>query len=84
MATETSTNVSWVQKTPGVCGGDACIRNTRITVSGLVNARQLGATDEQLLENIVGLTLDDLLTAWEYYEQNPAEIDEAIHLDEAA
>ena len=82
MATNTTQEKSWVQKTPGVCGGDACIRNTRITVSGLVNARRLGATDDQLLENIVGLTPDDLLAAWEYYRQNPAEIDEAIRLDE--
>ena len=35
MATVTTKNKSWVQKTPGVCGGDACIRNTRITVRGL-------------------------------------------------
>ncbi|MBY0527748.1 MAG: DUF433 domain-containing protein [Gemmataceae bacterium] len=33
MATDT-TKESWVQKTPNVCGGDACIRNTRITVWG--------------------------------------------------
>ena len=84
MATDTTTTHSWVEKTAGVCGGDACIRNTRITVSGLVNARRLGATDEQLLDNIVGLTPDDLLAAWEYYQHNPAEIDDAIHLDEEA
>lgn len=23
---------SWPQKRPNVCGGDACIRNTRITI----------------------------------------------------
>jgi uncharacterized protein (DUF433 family) len=82
MASNTSKKSSWVQKTPGVCGGDACIRDTRISISGLVNARQLGATDEQLLQNIVGLTPDDLLAAWEYYREHPAEIDEAIRLDE--
>ncbi len=38
MATETTNKKSWVQKTPGVCGGDACIRNTRITVHGLVHS----------------------------------------------
>ena len=84
MASDTTKKKSWVQKTPGVCGGEACIRNTRITVSGLANARRLGATDDQLLENIVGLTREDLLAAWEYYRQNPAEIDEAIRLDEEA
>jgi uncharacterized protein (DUF433 family) len=52
MATDTTKNQSWVQKTPGVCGGRACIRNTRITVWGVVNSRRLGAADEQILENI--------------------------------
>jgi uncharacterized protein (DUF433 family) len=28
MAAETVHKKSWVQKTPNVCGGDACIRNT--------------------------------------------------------
>ena len=36
--------------TVGVCGGEACIRNTRHTVSGLVEWRQLGLTDKQILE----------------------------------
>lgn len=29
MATETSDQKTWIQKTSGVCGGRACIRNTR-------------------------------------------------------
>ena len=40
-----------VQKTPGVCGGHACIRNTRIPVWVLVSLRQQGANDRELLEN---------------------------------
>jgi uncharacterized protein (DUF433 family) len=83
MATDTTKKNSWVQKTPGLCGGRACIRNTRITVWGLVNARRLGATDEQTLKNIVGLTADDLQAAWEYYRAHPAEIDEDIRDNEA-
>lgn len=82
MATDTTNKKSWVQKTPGVCGGDACIRKTRITVWGLVRSRQLGATDAHILENIVGLTPEDLEVAWDYYRRNPAEIDEAIRLNE--
>jgi uncharacterized protein (DUF433 family) len=82
MATDTTQKLSRITKTPDVCGGDACIRGTRITVSGLVHARRLGATDEELLANIVGLTADDIEAAWEYYRQHPAEIDEAIRLDE--
>ena len=83
MATDTTTKKSWVQKTPGVCGGRACIRNSRITVWGLVNSRRLGATDEQILQNIVGLTPEDLQAAGDYYGEHPAEIDEDIRDNEA-
>ena len=73
MATETTTSLSWVQKTPGVCGGRACIRKTRITVWGLVNSRRLGLSEEQILENIVGLTPEDIQVAWDYYREHPAD-----------
>jgi uncharacterized protein (DUF433 family) len=83
MATNLKASRSRVQKTPGVCGGRACIRNTRITVWGLVNSRRLGLADGQLLENIVGLTPQDLQAAWDYYRENCAEIDEDIRENEA-
>jgi uncharacterized protein (DUF433 family) len=82
MGAVTAEKKSWVQKTPGVCGGNACIRNTRITVWGLVNSRRLGASDEQILKSIVGLTSDDLRVAWEYYREHSAEIDQAIRDNE--
>lgn len=82
MATDTTVKQSWIKKTPDVCGGDACIRNTRITVWGLVLSRKLGTPEVSILENIVGLTADDLQVAWEYYRHNAAEIDEAIRLNE--
>lgn len=83
MATETTKKQSWVQKTPGVCGGRACIRNSRITVWGLVNSHRLGATDAQILENVVGVTPADLQAAWDYYREYSAEIDEDIRDNEA-
>jgi uncharacterized protein (DUF433 family) len=73
---------SWVQKTPNVCGGDACIRNTRITVWGLVNYRRLGLADEGILAAIVGLTPADLAAAWDYYERHREEIDRNIRENE--
>ena len=84
MATDTTKKKSWVQKTPNVCGGDACIRNTRITVHGLVHYRQLGLSDQRLLEVIQGLTPDDLAAAWDYYATHATEIEEAIRLNEEA
>ena len=82
MATDTTTKKCWVQKAPGVCGGRACIRKTRITVWGLVNSRRQGAADDQILRNIVGLTPEDIQAAFDYYREHPAEIDEDIRENE--
>jgi type III restriction enzyme len=67
-----------VRKTPGVCGGDACIRGTRIPVWLLVELRRNGASDAAILDDYPGLQPDDLAAAWAYYESNRAEIDAAI------
>jgi uncharacterized protein (DUF433 family) len=75
---------SWIQKTPGVCGGEACIRNTRHTVAGLVEWKSLGLTDGRILEHHPDLTQADLEAAWVYYQQHRAEIDQAIQEDEEA
>jgi len=80
----TTTTKSWVQKTPGVLGGDPCIRNTRIAVSGLVEWRKLGMSDGEILDNIVGLMREDLVVAWDYYRDHEAEIDEIIRLNNEA
>jgi uncharacterized protein (DUF433 family) len=71
-----------IQKTPGVCGGDACIRNTRIMVWLLVSLKRQGATEDQLLSNFPTLDSNDLGVAWEYYRRNREEIDKAIKENE--
>ena len=76
---------SWIEKNPGVIGGDACVRLTRIAVWMLVESRRLGFTDEELLDrHVVPLTQADLDAAWAYYEANREEIDQAIRENEAA
>ena len=40
-----TTTTSWISKKPDRCGGDACIRDTRITVWGLMEWRRLGLTE---------------------------------------
>jgi uncharacterized protein (DUF433 family) len=67
-----------IQKIPGVCGGHACIRNTRIPVWTLVSLRQQGATEQELLGNYPSLTLDDLTAVWGYYYNHKLEIDRTI------
>jgi uncharacterized protein (DUF433 family) len=67
-----------ITKTPGVCGGSACIRGTRVTVWGLVEWRRLGLSDAQIQERVQGLTPADLEAAWHYAAAHKDEIDEAI------
>ncbi len=76
------TQKNFIQKTPGVCGGNARIRETRIPVWTLVSFRQQGADDSELLRNYPGLTQQDLEAAWSYYAQHPEEIDQVIASDE--
>jgi len=67
-----------IKHTPGVCGGDACIRDTRIPVWTLVSFRHQGASDSDLLENYPSLIQSDLEAAWKYYQHHQEEIDQAI------
>jgi type III restriction enzyme len=75
--TET-TQTSLIQKTPGICGGNARIRQTRIPVWTLVSFRLQGASDEELLRNYPGLNRQDLEAAWAFYASNKVEIDQII------
>ena len=70
-----------IQKTPGICGGNARIRDTRIPVWTLVSFRQQGALNEELIRNYPGLTQQDLESAWLYYQEHSQEIDEIIAED---
>jgi uncharacterized protein (DUF433 family) len=75
---ETVSRTIWVEKTPGVYGGDARIRKTRITVAGLVERRTHGLSDAEILQHLPSLTEADLCAVWEYYEQHRDEVDQAI------
>jgi uncharacterized protein (DUF433 family) len=65
-------------RTPGVCGGEACIRRTRIPIWLLEEGRRNGASDTQLLASHPELDADDLAAAWAYVRENRSEIDHAI------
>jgi uncharacterized protein (DUF433 family) len=71
-----------ITKTPGVCGGRACLRGTRITVWGLVTYRRLGMSDEEILRAVPGVTPADLQAAWDYATANEQEIDRDIRENE--
>ena len=55
-----------ISQTPGVCGGDAFMRNTRIPVWELESFRRLGRNESRLLDNYPTLTATDLANAWAY------------------
>jgi uncharacterized protein (DUF433 family) len=73
-----------VQRTPGVCGGDARIAGTRITISLLEGWRRLGLTDSQILQSYPHLTHDDLSNAWTYVVAHMGEIERQIRQNEQA
>lgn len=88
--TSTSTELlrvknAWIQKTAEICGGDACVRNTRIPVWSLVVAQRLGVADADLLHYFVTpLSAADVEAAFAYFEKHPEEIEEEIRLNREA
>jgi len=67
-----------IEKTEGVCGGSARIKQTRIPVWSLENARRIGVTEAELLQNFPNLTAQDLANAWAYVLSHREEIDREI------
>jgi uncharacterized protein (DUF433 family) len=67
-----------IQKTIGVCGGHARIRNTRIAVWTIISLQQQGADILEITRNFPVLTTDDLSNIQTYYAEHRAEIDQAI------
>jgi uncharacterized protein (DUF433 family) len=63
---------------PGVCGGEAGVRGTRVPVWMLVEARDDGCSDEDILENYPTLSKGNLRAAWKYADEHRAEIRAAI------
>jgi uncharacterized protein (DUF433 family) len=77
-------NAATIEKTPGVCGGDARVGNTRISVWLLVLKKKLGRADADVLDDYPTLTQANLDAAWDYYRENPVEVERAIWLNDTA
>ncbi len=71
-----------IEKTPGVCGGSACLANTRLPVWLLAQARRGGVSEADLLLDYPSLRAEDLVNAWAYVSAHQAEIDEDIRQNE--
>jgi uncharacterized protein (DUF433 family) len=72
-----------IEKMPNVCGGSACITGTRITVWGLVEARQIGYSEADLLTSYPSLSATDLANAWAYAAAFATEIEIEIQENDA-
>lgn len=74
-----------IRKTPGVCGGRARVGDRRIAVWMLVEARNLGVSEHQLLTDYSPpLTREELDAVWRYAALHPDEIAADIRDNEDA
>ena len=73
-----SSGAKGITKTLGVCGGEACIAETRIAVWLLFEARRLGISEAQLLNDYPHITAADLVNAWAYADAHPEEVEAAL------
>jgi uncharacterized protein (DUF433 family) len=76
--------MSGIESDPGVAGGEPCIVGTRIPVWALARARQLGASEADLLRSYPSLRAVDLVNAWRYFDAHREEIERQISDNEAA
>ncbi len=73
-----------IDKTHGVCGGEARIARTRIPVWLLVRQQTLGVSGNELLTDYPTLREEDLFNAWNYYRAHKKEIQHLIKENEEA
>lgn len=73
-----------IESTPGVCGGDARVANTRIPVWTLEGYRRMGMTEAQILAAYPGLRATDLVNSWAYVAAHRNEVDRLIRENEEA
>lgn len=73
-----------IESISGVCGGAPCILRTRIPVWVLVQAKQLGTSEAELLRCYPSLRAEDLTHAWAYFRGHKEEIEQQIRENEEA
>jgi uncharacterized protein (DUF433 family) len=76
MATAAKGVYTHITKNPQVCGGKACIDNTRIRVMDIVELQREGHKPEDM-RNVfaIPLTLAQIYSALAYADENPEEIE---------
>jgi uncharacterized protein (DUF433 family) len=75
--------VEHITKTPGVCGGKACIAGHRIRVSDIVVWHERrGYSPDAIVDMFPGITLADVHAALTYYFDHRDEIEAESRSDE--
>ncbi len=65
-----------IEKTPGVCGGRACIAGHRVRVADVVVWHEKrGYSPDEIVDLFPGVTLADVHAALTYYFDNRSEIE---------
>lgn len=84
MSTTLTVSKEHIAKTPGVCGGKACIVGHRIRVMDIVvHHEHRGLSPEEILAVFPSITLADIHAAITYYFDNRDEISAEFAKDEA-
>lgn len=73
-----------IESDPMVSGGEPRIVRTRIPVWVLVQAKNLGVSEADILRSYPILRAEDLANAWAFYRSHRDEIDRQIRDNEAA
>ena len=79
-----SGEVPGIERNPDICGGAACVLNTRIPVWLLVQAQRLGSSEETILRAFPSLSSEDLTNVWAYYQAHRGEVERQIEDNEGA
>jgi uncharacterized protein (DUF433 family) len=64
-----------ITKTPGVCGGKACIARTRIRVMDIVGLERHGLSPSEIVDQYPSIGLADVHAALAYYHDHTEEIE---------
>ncbi|HKP13852.1 MAG TPA: DUF433 domain-containing protein [Blastocatellia bacterium] len=72
-----------ITKTPGVCGGKACIAGHRVRVMDIVIRHEfLGLSADEIVAQLPSITLGDVYAALAYYFDHIEEIREEMRQEE--
>jgi len=78
MSTATTTDSSYITRSPEVCGGQPVIAGTRTPVKSIVGYYKMGLSVEEILEGLPHLSPAQVFAALSYYHDHQAEIEQDI------